>query len=404
MLFALISLTLIGIDEEMPPAIMEVKRSAGMTWVRHAIDDTSQGADGVKLGDIDGDGLVDIVTGWEEGGVVRVYRNPGPKNASKPWPRVTVGRVASPEDAILADFDGDGRLDVVSCCEGETKSVYLHRWKHDSVRFLDAESWRTEPIPALLGKQAWMQADLLKAHDGVTPKLILGSKDAGASVGLLSLPIGGESLGNLRYRKLRDAGWIMSLFTHDMDTDGHQDIVLTDRKGDRTGAYWLENPGDETSPWPEHAIGGLHRECVFADLGDLDGDGRADLAMAVKTHEVHLFFRTPASNWREQVLRLDPTGIGRAKGVKIADIDSDGLADLVFTCESATGEAEGVVWLRQDTAGSWTIRPLGGEPGTKFDLIQTLDLDGDGDLDVITCEEKENLGLIWYENPLRSPR
>jgi hypothetical protein len=50
------------------------------------------------------------------------------------------------------------------------------------------------------------------------------------------------------------------------------------------------------------------------------------------------------------------------------------------------------------------MRPLGGPAGTKFDLIQTLDLDGDGDLDVITCEEKENLGLIWYENPLRSPR
>ena len=28
------------------------------------------------------------------------------------------------------------------------------------------------------------------------------------------------------------------------------------------------------------------------------------------------------------------------------------------------------------------------------------DLDDDGDLDVITCEETSNLGVIWYENPL----
>ena len=27
------------------------------------------------------------------------------------------------------------------------------------------------------------------------------------------------------------------------------------------------------------------------------------------------------------------------------------------------------------------------------------DLDGDGDLDVLTCEEVGNLGVIWYENP-----
>ena len=30
-----------------------------------------------------------------------------------------------------------------------------------------------------------------------------------------------------------------------------------------------------------------------------------------------------------------------------------------------------------------------------------VDMDGDGDLDVLTCEERDNLGVIWYENPLR---
>ena len=44
----------------------------------------------------------------------------------------------------------------------------------------------------------------------------------------------------------------------------------------------------------------------------------------------------------------------------------------------------------------------GEEEGAKFDLIQTLDLDGDGDLDIVTCEERDNLGVIWYENPTRT--
>jgi hypothetical protein len=34
------------------------------------------------------------------------------------------------------------------------------------------------------------------------------------------------------------------------------------------------------------------------------------------------------------------------------------------------------------------------------DLIELIDLDTDGDLNVITCEEVANLGLFWYENPL----
>jgi hypothetical protein len=45
--------------------------------------------------------------------------------------------------------------------------------------------------------------------------------------------------------------------------------------------------------------------------------------------------------------------------------------------------------------------PISGPLGIKFDLVKLIDLDGDGDLDVLTCEESENLGVIWYENPAR---
>ena len=32
--------------------------------------------------------------------------------------------------------------------------------------------------------------------------------------------------------------------------------------------------------------------------------------------------------------------------------------------------------------------------------MKLLDIDADGDLDILTCEERDNLGVIWYENPL----
>lgn len=48
------------------------------------------------------------------------------------------------------------------------------------------------------------------------------------------------------------------------------------------------------------------------------------------------------------------------------------------------------------------MQPVSGkEIGEKFDRIELLDLDGDGDPDLLTCEERENLGVIWYENPSR---
>ena len=35
------------------------------------------------------------------------------------------------------------------------------------------------------------------------------------------------------------------------------------------------------------------------------------------------------------------------------------------------------------------------------DGVKLADVEGDGDLDVLTCEERDQLGIIWYENPQR---
>ena len=55
----------------------------GKPWNRHTIDNSSRGADGIRLADVNADGLMDIATGWEEGGKIRVYLNPGPKKSKR---------------------------------------------------------------------------------------------------------------------------------------------------------------------------------------------------------------------------------------------------------------------------------------------------------------------------------
>jgi hypothetical protein len=60
------------------------------------------------------------------------------------------------------------------------------------------------------------------------------------------------------------------------------------------------------------------------------------------------------------------------------------------------------MWLSCDggfDAGKWTAHPVSGVDGVKHDLVELMDLDADGDLDVITTEEVKNFGVIWYENP-----
>ena len=113
------------------------------------------------------------------------------------------------------------------------------------------------------------------------------------------------------------------------------------------------------------------------------------------------------------MIEIPPNG-GGGKAVKVADIDLDGQLDLAISSEHATDGKIGTYWLSYDqkpTEKKWSATSISGPEGFINDLIQLTDLDGDGDLDVVTVEEKgpylakgykgKELGVIWYENPVR---
>jgi len=300
---------------------------------------------------------------------------------------VTVGKVGSPEDAVFVDLDGDGNLDVVSSCEGKTRSIYFH-FAPAREKILDAKEWTTVALAASSGKQ-WMfclpmQVDGVRGID-----LVCGGKNKGAEIGWFESPLDPRKVENWKWHPLRQAGWVMSLVAADMNGDGRLDILFSDRRGGRSGVYWLENP-----TWKEHVVGAVGKEVMFL------AQAYGDIVAAVRPKELVWFKRMEKSGdrWGSTSIAM-PEEAGTAKGVAVGDIDGDGKKDLVFSCESAKGKL-GVMWMKQ-VEGRWVGHDISGKEGEKFDLVELIDLDGDGDLDVMTTEERQLNAVVWYENPAK---
>lgn len=150
---------------------------------------------------------------------------------------------------------------------------------------------------------------------------------------------------------------------------------------------------------------------MFMDLKDLDKDDLEDVIVTEATNRKIWFLKRLDKSgllWDKHPITF-PKYVSKPKSVVVGDIDNDGKPDLVHSFEKAKGEKEGIYWLsykNKPTDSDWQWHSISGSKGIKYDKIELVDLDGDGDLDVLTCEENygldsKGLGVIWYENLLK---
>ncbi|MBZ0257638.1 FG-GAP-like repeat-containing protein, partial [bacterium] len=208
-------------------------------------------------------------------------------------------------------------------------------------------------------------------------------------------------LSEWKVRKICDAGWIMSLVPVYNKIGVLSELYVTDRKKETKAAkHFLNIKGAFT----ESVIGSADQEPMFMDLADFDQDGLLDVVLATYSDVIDVH-RQAKQGWKfsaESWTIKMPPNTGTGKSVGIGDIDLDGDMDIAFTCGNSEGK-HGVMWLsyrESPKETEWVAHDIGGLTGTKFDRLVLIDLDNDGDLDLLTCEERENLGVIWYENPI----
>jgi len=288
------------------------------------------------IGDVNGDGLPDVVIVENLTGDLYWFENSGTPADGKPWTlhEITVGGMPFAYDVALADLTGNGAPDVAAS-----------GWNGNEVAwFANPGAAAGEWVKHLLdGDMTEARSIRVADFDGDGKPDLLATA-AGANLVVWYENPGGSAADGWRRHVIDDAS-IRPVHGHpvDMDGDGDWDVVMATGMGTSANpgtVVWYENDGDPAGgAWRKHVICGDLPQAFEAVAGDLDGDGAVEVVVTAWGDPGGLFLfkheGDPRGPWRKQTLKAPWV---RANQVILADLDGDGRLDIVAQAERWANE------------------------------------------------------------------
>jgi hypothetical protein len=353
-------------------------RAAGFGITARMPVDRAPGS--VAVADLDRDGHLDIVVASEQRHTLTVLLGDGTgRFTAAPGSPVPSGRM--PNDIALADFDRDGAPDLAAANHEADYVTVLLGDRRGGFRPAPGS-----PVPVQVRPHPHGVAAADFNGDG-SPDLVVDSRESDEVEVLLGDGRGGFAphrrlrVGRHPYQRVR---------TWDVNGDRAADIVTTNLRGadvsvlfgDGLGAF-RNAPGSpfECHPFP-----------TAVALGDLDGDGRPDLAVTNSPSNsggsgedgLTILLGDDAGGFRRVGTMPSPTGAAPTQ-LAIADFDRDDRDDIaVSNMNSGT-----VTIARLDRDGNIRIAetiPVGGMPKG----IAVGDLNGDGRIDIVVADNRDD--------------
>jgi len=246
-------------------------------WTQQDVGASNASVYGVALGDLDGDGDLDVVTGsqQEEDFEVIAWQNDG-SPFSGLWSQHNVGASTDHVWALtLGDLDNDGDLDIVTGSGSPAEDYEIIAWSNDGSPFNGL--WAQNDVGA---SQISVWAVKLGDLDNDGDLDILHSSQKEADYEIIAwqndgTPFSGLWIGNNVGASTES---VVEVEMADMDNDGDLDIVSGNAD---SGGYQVVIWGNTGSPftglWEAHDVGVTDDFISALTVGDLDADGDLDI-------------------------------------------------------------------------------------------------------------------------------
>jgi hypothetical protein len=312
------------------------------TWVRHTIIGSGDAYEDMLPFDVNGDGAVDIICSFDPtfSGSPEIvwFENPrgsGGDPITDPWTMHVVGPGEGENNVLVADIDGDGKMDIVT-----PSSVFFQNSSSSWTQVQYSQSFRGVALldigsgkgsinlagtqPASPYNIAWWENPRETGGNARTGQWILHIIGPGYPCSPDNCSGGSGS------------GEVAAYNATDVNGDGMMDVVSGQSEGPGGGIapppggmIWWQAPSDRRNgTWIKHTMDVTMLDVHKIQVGDMDKNGTLDIIVEEQDQSpldrVAVFYNDGKGNLTEQI-------ISNAKGHNdpLGDVDGSGSLDIL---------------------------------------------------------------------------